>query len=250
MSKQYRQPTKIRPSGTNFMDHSLRITSSAVVGAWRLRTLPNGVAEELTSVGMNGTFANVTWPLNNHSPGGLELPLFNGTSSTIDLYSSALASAIDLDTISISLWARVNTDDDWTDSTRRRMLVLKTDANNYIQIDKSNASNLLSFEYNGQSTKKWVNASCKVDGDVPVNWMHIGLSVSSTELKAYFNGEQVGTTQTGIGVWSGALNSDTTLLGSSALGTPANVWSGSLSDLIIWKAILTDSEMLKLSKVS
>lgn len=250
----HRQVTKRRPAGTNFLLHSMRITNSAVVAAWRFRPLPSGVAEELTSVSnLNGTFSNVTFPFDNHSPAGLHCPLFNGSSSTVDLFSAALASAIDMTEISVSIWARVASASVFSDSTKRVIIHLGADANNLLEISRSTSNDVIDFDYTGASTADTVAASTLPTGETEslVTWMHIGLTVSDTndEMKAYLNGSQVGSTQSGIGTFSGSIDSDLSLLGSSALGTPADVWSGGISDLIIYSDILTANEMLALANV-
>lgn len=246
------QVTKRRPAGSNFLLHSLRVTNAAVVAAWRLRPLPSGVAEEITSVdNLNGTFSNCTFPFSLHSPAGLHCPEFNGTSSTIDLYTAALASAIDMTEISVSIWAKVASASVFTDSSKRSIITLSADGNNILQISRSTSNDVIDFDYTAASTADTVAASTLTAGASPVTWMHLGLTVSDTgdAMKAYLNGVQTGSTQTGIGTFSGAIDSDLTVLGSSALGTPADVWSGGISDLIIYSEILTADEMLALSRV-
>lgn len=229
----------------------MRITNSAVVCAFRLRPLPSGSAEELTSVNnLNGTYANLTWPFSNHSVAGLHAPLLNGTSSTIDLYTAALNTAMSKTECSISVWAKVASASVWTDSTKRVVLHLGADANNFFEISRTTSDDQLKAEYKAGGTSKNVTISSLSDGESPVTWFHLGVSASATSdaLNFYVNGV-AGTAASSLGSWSGNLNSDLSLLGSSALGSPADVWSGGISDLIIYSEILTDAEMLALSRV-
>jgi hypothetical protein len=67
-------------------------------------------------------------------------------------------------------------------------------------------------------------------------------------MRAYINGAQVGTTQTSLGTWSGALDSAQTCIGA-ANTTPASVHSGWLAHPAIWNVALTPAEVAWLSQV-
>jgi cytochrome c peroxidase len=80
-------------------------------------------------------------------------------------------------------------------------------------------------------------------------WFSVALtwSITANEVKAYFNGVQVGATQTGLDTWAGALT-------SADLGSydtpPANVLSGIGAHGAFWSAALTADEIAALAKVA
>lgn len=244
--------SRLNTGGMNFMDHSLRITNSAVVGAWRLDLLPtNPVAEELTSA-LNGTFSNVTWPFAHHSPAGIHAPLFNGSDSTVDLYTAQLNTDMSKTQLSISVWARVANAGVWTDNTKRCIIRIAADSNNYIEIDKATSDDVFQFYYKAGGTTKLFTESTLIPNtnESSVVWSHYCLTVDKTNdsAYAYIDGRQ-SSELTGLGAWSGVLDSDETLLGSIALASPSSVWSGGISDLIIYSDVLTPDEVWKVSRV-
>lgn len=234
-----------RPSGAAFSDLILRLGGSDKVAHWRLDSVPTGVAEEQVSASnMNGTFGGVTWGVNEIGPSSLRVARFDGTNSYVDIYSAALNSAIDLNNFTVSIWAKVYDVGCWTDSTARQVVLLKTDANNYISIGKSASDDVITFEYDAQSTKDTVNFSTLIEGESPLDYMHLALTVSTTEMIAYVDSVP-SAIQTGLGVWAGALNSDNCVVGSSAVASPADVWNGNLAELTILSKVLTPDEVLK-----
>lgn len=245
-----RRQSRVATGGTNFARHSLAITNSASIAYWRLRPVPSGVAEELLGVGMNGTFTNVTFPFDAHGPSGLHVPYFDGSAGLANIYSSDLNTNIDTDKISISIWGKVDDIAQWTDSTKRVLFRIAADANNYLEISKSTSDDVIDFTWDGASTVDTEAVSTLTDNESPVVFFHVGMTIdySGDSMFTYFNGVQ-GTEQTGLGQWSGVLDSDLCLVGGSAVGTPADQWQGYASDLIVYSEILPASEMLALANV-
>jgi hypothetical protein len=66
-------------------------------------------------------------------------------------------------------------------------------------------------------------------------------SKTSDEVKAYVNGTQVGSTQTGLGTWATNLGSAYTAIGAYGAGT--NPWSGLINDVRIYDRALTTTEI-------
>lgn len=248
-----RRQSRTATGGTNFILHSMQITNSAVVAAWRFRPTPAGVAEEITrsDSNLNGSFVgSQSYLTRRHGPSGLHVFNLDGSNNLINIYSAALNTAIDLTTISISIWAKVDSAAQWTDSTQRHILQLKTDGNNLLEISKSTSDDVIDFDYTANSTADTEAVSTLIDNESPVTWFHLGLTVDDTNnsMFTYFNGVQ-GTEQTGIGTWSGALSSTDCVIGADTTTPVDPRWLGGISDLIIYNAILTPAEMLALSRV-
>ena len=77
-----------------------------------------------------------------------------------------------------------------------------------------------------------------------LNWFQIGLTVDKTGDKviAYINGAQVGSTQTGLGTWAGALAATLCNIGAAAT-TPTAVWSGLIAHVVIASRAALAGEM-------
>ena len=251
----YRVPTKVIPSGSQFAERNLRQKRSNRVAYWRLNPAPgdgSDVVEELvqTAANCSGTPASIVWDRDNRSPANLLAPEFDGSSSTIDLYSAQLDSAISKTEATISVWAKVANSGVWSDSTKRVILHLGADGDNYFEISRTTTNDQVRAEYKAGGTSKTVDISTLVSGESPVQWVHycMVVSVVGDTLDFYVNGT-AGTQATSLGTWAGSLNSDLTVVGSSALGTPADVWSGYIAELGIWSTPLSAAEVYNLANI-
>lgn len=104
------------------------------------------------------------------------------------------------------------------------LLVLHVNNNNRL-IALHNASNVLQFRHTGGGTSKTETH----DPGAPSGWFSWGASWDTSgagEMKTYYNGAQIGGTQTGLGVFSGTLT--LALIGALST-TPTNVWDGHLA---------------------
>jgi hypothetical protein len=119
----------------------------------------------------------------------------------------------------------------WTDGLSHRCFVLAPDATNSTTIRKD-AADPTHVTY-----RRWGNSVSSVvatDHSADANWMTLGISVSEAadQFKAFYNGAQDGATQTGLGVYAGALSSSQCVIGATDT-TGGNVWDGWLGDLIV-----------------
>jgi hypothetical protein len=78
-------------------------------------------------------------------------------------------------------------------------------------------------------------------------WLYLVLTwdEAADEVKAYLNGEQVGSTLTGLSAWAGALAQ--ALVGSGVGG--ALVWDGCLAHAALWDVALTPDEIAEIAEV-
>jgi len=117
------------------------------------------------------------------------------------------------------VWIRNNVA--WSNATIRGFIRLGADSSNIVAIQKQGANLIGYFYIAGGVTKSVTRATTETE------WLMLGItwSKSADQLIAYFNGSQVGATQTGLGVWVGSLVANLTILGALT-GTPTGVWDG------------------------
>jgi hypothetical protein len=84
---------------------------------------------------------------------------FNGTSSNINIFQSALAAALTFREVTISLEAQVNGQADWSDATYRSLFYFRTDNSNYVWAFKSPTANFISIIYQGAGAAKELDVS-------------------------------------------------------------------------------------------
>lgn len=136
--------------------------------------------------------------------------LADTATDTVDI--SAISGEFDGDEGTIELWFQVTDIADLAAGTNW-MIDLKVDASNFVRIGISSGSIL--FEYMAGGTSKTVSLTHPRQ-DTKFHQYAISWSSSADEVKAYLDGEQVGSTQTSLGTWSGTLAAGTTKLGDSA----------------------------------
>ncbi len=165
-------------------------------------------------------------------------PLWDGTNDYGAIYSAAFATAFSFDEITIMLWAKVSAAAVWTDGVDRYLFRIRRDASNFFSMHRTTTNNTIEMVRAGGATTKTVTAGSQSD----TGWVCYAISASiaggglltAGDMRVYKNGTQLGTTQTGnISGASGVLSSTQTALGAVST-TPAQVWSGWQSRLMIW----------------
>ena len=206
----------------------------------------SGTALSDWSNGANhGTYGSVAL-VNDRGPDRHWCAHFDGTASYADIYSTGFNTDFSEAAGTIAGWAKVNTAAVWADATKRRIITIAADADNYACIDKSATTNRVDFFYVGGGTSDSVTSTIlAATGD----WFHVAVTVSVAGdlLTAYINGASVGTATT-LGTWAGALSSTATVLGSSST-TAADVWSGWLSNIAVWNNVLSADEIKDLANL-
>ncbi|PWU23406.1 hypothetical protein C5B42_03175, partial [Candidatus Cerribacteria bacterium 'Amazon FNV 2010 28 9'] len=159
---------------------------------------------------------------------------FNGTNNYVNIYSSDLNSAFNPSEGTVVAWAKVSGSGVWTDGTSRYALQLQADANNLIYMRRTTTNNQLQFVYESGGT---VNQVLDTSLGGSTGWFQVVItwSKSNNQMKAYINGAQVGSTQTGLGTWVGNLNTGAT---RTVIGASDNVvnnpWSGLINDVHVY----------------
>ncbi len=167
--------------------------------------------------------------------------VFDGTNDAVNIYSSGMNSAFNGSEGSASFWLKPSSSGIWTDSTARYPLYLYADANNNIYVAKLTTNNTLQFYYSAGGTVKTVNTT--VLGGTTA-WSHVILtwSKSADQMKVFINGQQIGTTQTGLGTWAGSLDTTHNTIGATNTAG-SNPWSGSIDEVKLYNFALTQDQV-------
>jgi concanavalin A-like lectin/glucanase superfamily protein len=195
--------------------------------------------------GYHGAYSGPTLGLPGIGDGNT-CPYLDSVNDCINIYSAALAAAIDPTEGSILVWARVNSAAEWTDSTQREIFNLQADSQNRIQAHKGAANNRLDFRYEANNVDKVFTT---YDHAV-TTWLMIALtwSVTADQVKAFLNGSQLGATQTSLGTWVGDLASNAVVLGATTSSATAP-WHGRLAQSILYDRALTPAELANLAVI-
>jgi len=180
---------------------------------------------------------------------GRGCPSFDASNDYVNIYVAGFVLAFSGLEGTVNLWAKVSAADEWTDSTARYLMHLYSLADQYVRIYKPTNDGQLIWEYAAPSTVQTITkTSVSATG-----WMTLGLTWSVTdgdagEVKAYYNGSQESTTQTGLGAWNGLTSSTTTTLAASSTA-PAALWKGNIAHVAWWDSVLTATQMATLAVV-
>jgi hypothetical protein len=162
----------------------------------------------------------------------------------VDIYSAGLNTGFSGAAGSIELWAKVSSANDWIDGEARYLVMIQVDGNNQVYVRKSSTSNQIEFGYIAGGTSKSV-AKTSIS---PTGWMVLGLTwdKAADQVRAYYNGVQVGATQTGLGTWSGSLASSACVIGA-ADNSGTNPWKGYIGHVAVWDKALSAQQAQWLS---
>ena len=195
-----------------------------------------------------GTYTGIAWD-GTLSPFNEPVPFYDGTNDSGNIHSAAFGTAFNPDEFTVMIWYKPFDTSVWTDGATRRLFSLQRDGSNFIDIRDSNAANnrLLFFRItSGASTK-----SVTLDGQNDANWGCVAISgslaggglLSAGDLRAYKNGVQVGSTQTGMLTMPGSgLQSTATQIGAGTT-TPTLVWYGYLAQFIVWNSPMSAAKL-------
>ncbi len=240
-------PIKPRRSMTLRMSdrYARKVLSLSPIGFWKLSETNGTVAFDTSGNSRNGTYSNVVLA----QPGifdGFATASLDGSTSTINIFSSSLQSAFNGAEGTLFLWAKVSGSGVWSDGTTRQCCILRADASNTVEIRRSSGNNQQQCVYVAGGTGKTVTISSLTTTD----WFPIGLtwSKSADQMIAYISGAQTGATQTALGTWAGSLGSGTTRIGSLN-STPLQVWSGGVGLVAVYNYALSPTQMASLQSL-
>ena len=171
---------------------------------------------------------------------------FDGTNDNVNIYSSDLNSVFNPDEGTLVAWAKYT--GSWSDDTHHYIVDL-TDSGSHNQVSllKTTSNQLQVYTTAGDTPKSITSSSLGATTD----WFQIVAtwSKSNDQLKLYLNGDQVESTQTGLGTWSANFQSTGCVIGAG-LSTGTSPWTGLINDVRLYDRALSAEEIGNLYSAS
>lgn len=192
----------------------------------------------------DGTYnADVSgWPTRATGPYNGSAPTFDGT-EYVNIYTPSLAANWTPGVCTVCAYGKMSA---WGDSVGKIILSLGYDGSaNYLTIGKGSALNQTAFIYFAGGTIKYVQYPMAI-----TDWVHYAMTVdmnagASGEMKAFVDGVQVGSTQTGLGTWASAPIDTRCVIGAFRT-TPSSAYYGNIAHVAIFNAALTPTQIAQL----
>jgi len=223
----------------------LKVLSYNPIAYWPLWEASGDVAHCLVNSAQNGAYTGVTLG----QPGigdGRTCPLFNGATDFVDVYTTTFRDAFNGAEGTAIIWAKVFDVGVWTDETSRYWLRFLADTQNTVWIGRIGLDERYHHRYEAGNVPETVNKT----GITTTDWMLAGITWSKTadEFKAFYNGTQISTTQTGLGTWVGTLASAFAVIGATENDATAPFF-GWLAHCAVCDRSLTPTQMADLAIV-
>lgn len=216
--------------------------ATGLIGLYPMDETSGTNMDDKSAEANDGIFTGVTLNSAASPWDGTNAPSFDGVNDHAAFLSAGLNTDFGASgQYTVAVWAKVSAVGVWTDGAERNVLRMSVDTNNRIQMRKDTTANQIRFIMTDGSTLKQVTQA----GHSETGWMHFAIThdKAGDAAKCWFNGVQVGATQTGLGTFAGNLTIGEFGAGSSSGGTP---WSGWLSYGAIWKVALADAAIVNL----
>lgn len=214
-----------------------RVLELAPIAYYPLDEASGTTAIDVSGNGFDGTYSGAT-------PGGAGIgdggksATFDGVNDTISI--AAMRNAFDGNHGTILLWAKTAA---WADGTVRFLAYFSAGVS-LIQIVKGGSAGNLTYLRSASGTDMQVS----INSGSPADYFSAALTwdIDADEVKAYKNGAQVGTTQSGgIDDFSDPPLAARTIIGANtALNT--FYWSGQVAHVAIFDRALSGAEILSL----
>lgn len=162
--------------------------------------------------------------------------LFDGTDDSIDI--SAMAPAFSGAAGTVLVWGRR------APSTTGYLVRIAANGSNQVFIQDVTGTGTLTFRRQAAGASKSI-ADASLLGSTTFFSAAVTWDTSADQLKAYINGVQIGTTQTGLATFTGTPGATTTVIGAfNTTGTGS--YPGGIAHVAIWDRALSPSEVLSL----
>ena len=169
--------------------------------------------------------------------------IFDGTNDFID--ASSVANDLNLNTGTISLWARVTT----TDSNESFFNVSDgTSGNDKLVLMYKTSSSLIKANYKAGGTNQEATHSISNSDIVSAGWFHVVMTYDTTadEVKLYYNGSLVNTRSSSLtAIDAETVSFDTVLLGKSA-NADNTYQQGYIDEYAYFARVLSASEITRI----
>ena len=228
------------------LPYAQRVLALNPIAYWKLNETSGSAAADSSGNGFGGTYSGAV-PGGTTWVDGSPAPSFDGIADLVNRYSSGFASAFDPAHYTQSIWVRLAQAGNWTDATIRFFTIERADGNNSYAFFKSNTANTITFQIRHGGVFKDVS----VGSLSSLSWLHLALTVDddADEAKAFINGVQVGSPQTGLGTWAGALASAQVVLGAFNTGG-ANSHHGSMAHDAVFDYALSPAQVADLAQAT
>lgn len=197
--------------------------------------------------GYNGNGAAANVPTVNQDAGSKLLKAYSlDGNDYVNVYSADLNSAFDPRHYTHGCFVKMSAAGDWTDGTLRVIFIDRADTNNSFAIFKSATNNTITFQIFAGGTLKTFNVGSLSYTD----WFHVAITLDADtdQAKGFINGVQVGSTQTGLGVWVGNLSTTQTVIGANNTSA-ANGHKGQLAHDFRASRALSDADIYRIAKL-
>lgn len=231
-------PFPIGMWGATYLTKVLGIAPANVLALWTLGDASGLTATDASGNGRTGTYVNTPTLAQPGIGDGRTAVLFDGSNDLVNLFTTSLRDAWPSNgELTVMLWAKVASAGVLTDATVRQLAFFQVDANNFCNIRRNTTTNQYQAVYTAGGTAKAV-----VFTTSSTAWQLFALTASKSadQVKAYVGGVQVGTTQTGLGVWAGTLA--TALLGASTTGG-SGPYSGAEQHAAVFNIALSPAQI-------
>lgn len=232
---------------TNYMEKVLLTQKSGLIGYWPLNEESGTTALDYSSNGYNATTKNVVRGWNDRrmlALDGNKCAQFDGSTTAIDVSNAS----DDEPTTegSLSVWV-ATPQAQLAGTTAMYIATLDADANNYIRLSFDTTAYRFTAAYAGGGSAQTVTSPLVYNNSVAAElptWHHFVMTWSATNDALNFYVDSVAqTAATSLGTWSGSMDTDLMVLGSSAYATPANQFTGWMSHFALWTPILSQTEV-------
>lgn len=215
--------------------YSSKILALSPTGYWKHAEGSGSVALDSSGNGYNGTYSA---GVDLSQPGigdGLNCATFDTAGEKVDIFGAGFASAFNGSKFSVCGWAKRAS---WPVGSFDRLFTFQVDVNNFTLGELNGVAAGMEFLYKGSGIMKSITKS-----DMSTTlFFHYAMTVDfpTDEMKAFINGTQIGTTQTLLPAWVGAL--------TVAQFSGINTWFGSMAHNAYWAGvILTPAQILNLA---
>ena len=233
--------------GGGYSGKVLGTAAANLIGYWPMWETSGAVADNLEgTAARDGAYTGVTLG-SSTGPDGRPVGLWDGANDFCDIYTASLNTAFNTASGTVAIWFKVSAAGVWTDAALRYFINIRADADNRIYIIKSGTDNLATFVYEAGNTPE-VITSASFAGSTAWHHMALTWNKAGDAVKAYIDGVQSGGTETGLGIWAGALNVGYCNIGSYR-NIAQDVFDGYLAHAAIWNTPLTPTQILALATV-
>jgi hypothetical protein len=214
------------------------------IGLWGLDD--NGLAQvkDRSRRQNHGVYAASGVTLNQPGYRNTSSALFDGSAGYANVYSAGLAADFNAEELTLAILVKMLNATVMGDGQQRYGARFAADANNTISLWKNGSAQLVAT-YTAGGTAKNVTVSGHNDPDW--FWLVLTVSKAADALKLYkFGmlgpGGQIGSTQTSLGVWAGALAANLACLGAAST-TPTTMHSGWLMGGALWTKAIPEQDL-------